>query len=187
MFYRERTADFVIVKEKTVETTHIFKGRIIDVSVDTVVLPDGKKASRELVRHPGGVCVVAYDGENIYLVKQYRKPYDEVVTELPAGKLEYGEDPLECGKRELLEEAGMTAENFESLGKFYSSPGFCSETIYAYLATGLKKIGQHLDEDEYLDVIKVKFDDAVKMVMDGEICDGKSVSAILKSAFVLRK
>lgn len=80
----------------------------------------------------------------------------------------------------------MTAENFGSLGKFYSSPGFCSETIYAYLATGLKKVGQHLDEDEYLDVIKVKFDDAVKMVMNGEICDGKSVSTILKSAFVLR-
>lgn len=177
----------MIAEEKTVETTHIFKGRIIDVSVDTVLLPGGKKASRELVRHPGGVCVVAYDGENIYLVKQYRKPYDEVVTELPAGKLEYGENPLECGKRELLEEVGMTAENFESLGKFYSSPGFCSETIYAYLATNLKKVGQQLDEDEYLDVIKVKLDTAAEMVMNGEICDGKSVSAILKAARILKK
>lgn len=177
----------MIAEEKTVETTHIFKGRIIDVSVDTVLLPGGKKASRELVRHPGGVCIVAYDGENIYLVKQYRKPYDEVVTELPAGKLEYGENPLECGKRELLEEVGMTAENFESLGKFYSSPGFCSETIYAYLATNLKKVGQQLDEDEYLDVIKVKLDTAAEMVMNGEICDGKSVSAILKAARILKK
>lgn len=177
----------MIAEEKTLEKTHIFKGRIIDVSVDTVLLPDGKKATRELVGHPGGVCIVAYDGENIYLVKQYRKPYDEVVTELPAGKLEYGENPFECGKRELLEEVGMTAENFVSLGKFYSSPGFCSETIYAYLATDLKKVGQKLDEDEYLDVLKVKLDDAVKMVMDGEICDGKSVSAILKAARILKK
>lgn len=177
----------MIFEEKTTSTKHIFKGRIIDVSVDTVLLPDGKEATRELVKHPGGVCIVAYDDGFIYLVKQYRKPYDSVVTELPAGKLEYGEDPFECGKRELLEEVGMTAANFISLGKFYSSPGFCSETIYAYLATDLKKVGQKLDEDEYLDVMKVKFSDAVDMVMKGEICDGKSVSAILKADRILNK
>ena len=177
----------MIFEEKTVSTEHIFKGRIIDVSVDTVRLCGGKTATRELVRHPGGVCIVAYDGGFIYLVKQFRKPYESVITELPAGKLEYGEDPLECGKRELLEEVGMTAKSFSLLGKFYSSPGFCSETIYAYLAKGLESVGQKLDEDEYLDVYKVKFCDAVKMVENGEICDGKSVSAILLAEKALKK
>lgn len=169
----------MIYEEKTVSTKEIFKGKIIDVSVDTVLLSNGREATRELVKHPGGVCIVAYDGECIYLVKQYRKPYDEVVTELPAGKLEYGEDPFKAAKRELAEEVGAVSEGFDYMGKFYSSPGFCGETIYAYLATGITVREQKLDEDEYLDVVKVKLEDAVNMVMNGEICDGKSVSAIL--------
>ncbi|MBE7037505.1 MAG: NUDIX hydrolase [Ruminococcaceae bacterium] len=177
----------MIFEEKTVSTNHIFKGRVIDVSVDTVLLPDGKEATRELVRHPGGVCVVAYQDGFIYLVKQYRKPYDEVTIELPAGKLEYGEDHFEAGKRELLEETGVVSKEFIYLGKAYVSPGFCSETIHIYLALGLEKKEQNLDEDEFLDVLKVSFDDAVKMVMQGEIHDAKTIIGILKSEKILRE
>lgn len=177
----------MIFEEKTVSTNHIFKGRVIDVSVDTICLPDGKEATRELVRHPGGVCVVAYQDGFIYLVKQYRKPYEEVTIELPAGKLEYGEDHFEAGKRELLEEVGVVAKEFTYLGKAYVSPGFCSETIHVYLASGLENKSQNLDEDEYLDVLKVSFSDAVKMVMDQKIFDAKTIIGILKAEKILKE
>lgn len=173
--------------EKTVSTQQIFKGKIFDVSVDTVCLPDGKVATRELVKHPGGVCVVAYEDEQIYLVKQYRKPYDELTIELPAGKLEYGEDHFDAGKRELLEEVGVTAKEFIYLGKAYSSPGFCSETIHVYLALDLEKKSQNLDDEEFLDVLKIPFSKAVEMVMNGEIYDGKTIIGILKSEKILNE
>ena len=177
----------MIVKEKTIETTHIFKGRIIDVSVDTVVLPDGKKASRELVRHPGGVCVVAYDGDNIYLVKQYRKPYDEVVTELPAGKLEYGEDPRDCAVRELSEETGFSADEMIYLGACCTSPGFSTEVLHIYLALGLHAGESHPDEDEFLDVEKHGLTELSEKVMSGEIDDGKTIVAVLKAEKYLKQ
>lgn len=168
--------------EKTVATREIFSGRIIHVKEDTVLLPNGKTAGRELVLHNGGVGVIAVDGEgNVMMVEQYRKPYDEVVTEIPAGKLEVGEDPFEAGKRELSEETGFSAGKFTFLGKCYPSPGYCSEIISLYLAEELTFVGQNLDADEFVRVKKIPLDTLVEMVMNNEISDAKTEIAILKA------
>ncbi len=171
--------------EKTISTKRIFEGRIINLKVDTVTLPNGNTSTRELVEHPGGVGVIAVDDEkNVLMVSQYRKPFEETVLEIPAGKLNYGEDALECGKRELEEETGYTAENYEYFGVYYPTPGYCLEKIYIYLATGLKKTHQHLDEDEFLDVHIMKLDDLFDMVMENKINDAKTAIAVLKAKAV---
>ena len=173
-------------EEKTLLRNKVFSGRIIDVYDDKVTLPDGKTAGREYVNHNGGVCVVALnDHDEVYIVKQYRYPYREEVIEIPAGKLEKGEDPLSAGKRELSEEAGVSAENFEFLGEFYPSPGYTNERIYMYLATGLSETHQNLDEDEFLTAEKIKLTELCEKIMTGEIKDGKTVAAVLKT--VLRR
>lgn len=169
-------------EEKTVDSTTYFDGHVIKLKVDTVVLPDGTRATRELVNHPGGVGVIAVDNdENVYMVSQYRKPYEEMVFEIPAGKLNYGEDPFECGKRELKEEVGVTADNFECLGVYYPTPGFCDEKITLYLATNLQFGSTNPDDDEFLQVEKNKLDDLYDMVMNNEIHDAKTAIAILKT------
>ena len=169
--------------EKTLNTNMIFEGRIITVHVDDIELPDGSKAFREVVEHSGGVCVVPLtdDGE-IMMVRQYRYPFKKQLLEVPAGKLEKGEDPLKAGKRELEEECGVIAEKVVSLGTIYPTVAYCSEIIYMYAAVCLTKTQQHLDEGEFLGIEKVKFEDAVDMIMKGEICDAKTVAAILKTA-----
>lgn len=168
--------------EKTIATREIFSGRIIHIKEDTVLLPNGKTAGRELVIHNGGVGVIAVDEDkNVFMVEQYRKPYDEVVLEIPAGKLEKDEDPFCAGKRELAEETGYTAENFTFLGKSYPSPGYCSEIIHLYLAQNLSYVGQHLDADEFVEVKKIPLDTLVQMVMNNEIVDAKTEIAILKA------
>lgn len=169
--------------EKTLKTNMIFEGKIITVHVDDIELPDGSKAFREVVEHSGGVCVVPLTDEGeIMMVRQYRYPFKKQLLEIPAGKLEKGEDPLEAGKRELEEECGVIAEKVISLGTVYPTVAYCSEVIYMYAAAGLTKTQQHLDEGEFLGVEKVKFEDAVDMIMKGEICDAKTVAAILKTA-----
>ena len=125
------------LNETTVAQNTVFSGRIITVRDDEVVLENGKRTRREVVYHHGGVCVVPFDGENTYLVRQFRYPYKEVVRESPAGKLEPSEDPLECGKRELEEELGAVAGRYTDLGRFYPSPGYTSEVIHLYLAEEL--------------------------------------------------
>ncbi len=171
----------MIYEEKTVSSKKVFEGRIIKVKVDTVAMPDGTEATRELVEHPGGVGIVAVtDKDEIILVRQYRKPLDKVIYEIPAGKLDCGEPHRECGIRELGEETGMTAGSFEYLGFIYPSPGFTDEVTHVYLATDLQEGEVHPDEDEYLDVERVPIEKAYKMVMDGEINDAKSVFGILK-------
>jgi len=172
--------------EKTTSTERIFEGRIINLKVDTVTLPNGNTATRELVEHPGGVGVIAVDeNRNVLMVTQYRKPFDELVLEIPAGKLNYGEDPFECGKRELEEETGYTANKYEYLGEYYPTPGYCLEKISIYLATELVKTHQHLDEDEFLDVHTMKLDELFEMVMDNKIKDAKTAIAILKAKAIL--
>jgi len=174
--------------EKTIKSEPIFEGKIIKVKVDTVELPDGNLATREIVEHPGGVAVIAVDNNNeVFMVRQYRKPFDKVCFEVPAGKLDAGEEPLSCGIRELEEETGMKARNFEYLGAFMLSPGFCREYIYIYLATDLYEGTVHLDEGEFLDVEKHKLSDLVDMVMANEIEDAKTVMAILKANELLRR
>ena len=168
--------------EKTVSSREIYNGRIIHVKEDTVRLPDGKLAGRELVMHHGGVGVIAVDEDkNVLTVTQYRKPYDEMVLEVPAGKLEPGEDPKRAGIRELQEETGYQAKNVEYIGKYYPTPGYCSEIISLYLATDLTFVGQNLDEGEFVEVKKIPLAALVEMVMNNEIFDAKTAIAILKA------
>ncbi len=171
------------LQEKTISEEVIFEGRIIKVQKDMAELENGAAVSRELVIHSGGVCVVPIDEEgNVYLVKQFRYPFKEVLTEVPAGKLEVGEDHREAGLRELKEEIGAKCESFEYLGVMYPSVAYLTEKIHMYLATGLEFSEQDLDEDEFLDVFKMKLEDAVNMVLNGEIKDGKTQTALLLAA-----
>lgn len=173
--------------EKTLSEKEVFNGRIIRVCHDEVLLENGQKALREVVYHNGGVCVLPLcENGDVLFVKQFRYPYKEEVLELPAGKLEKGEEPLESGKRELLEEVGARAESFTSLGKLYPSPGYCGEIISMFLAEELSFENQNLDEDEFLDVVKIPLDKAVEMVMENKIPDSKTQTAILK-AYLLKK
>ncbi len=174
--------------EKNLSQKIIFRGNIITLNFDEVELPNGKIATREVVKHPGGVCVAALNSNNeLLFVRQYRYPYNEVLLELPAGKLSPGEDPLECGKRELEEETGAKAGKYVSLGCLYPSPGFCNEIIYLYLATNLTSGDMSPDEDEFLEVESIPLEEAVEMVLSNEIKDAKSQVAILKVYEKLRR
>ena len=170
----------MLYKEKTMKTERIFEGKVLNLRVDTVELPNKKYSKRELIEHSGGVTVVALtDQKEIVLVKQYRKAIEDFLLELPAGKLEYKEDPLECGKRELKEETGYTSDNFELLGETYSSPGYSTEKIYIYLAQDLKEGESELDEGEYLEVEKIDIKQVMKMIENNELKDSKTINGIL--------
>lgn len=166
--------------EKTIDSKEIYKGKIFTVTTDTVELPDGTSASRDIILHNGGVGVIAIttDGK-IPMVRQYRKGIESVSLEIPAGKLEKGEDPAECGKRELKEETGYSAKTLNLLLKFAPTPAYCSEIIYIYIANGLSHTGQHLDEDEFLNVEYYTLKELHQMVTAGEITDAKTIIAIM--------
>lgn len=167
--------------EKTVKKNYIYNGRIINVRRDDAELPNGNPCIREVVEHPGGVCVAALtENDELLFVRQFRYPYMEVIAELPAGKLEKGEDPFESGKRELEEETGYTAQEYRDLGKFYPTPGYCGEIIHLYAAKNLTETHQSLDEDEFLNVEKIPLNEAVEMILRNEIRDGKTQAAVLK-------
>lgn len=173
------------LEEKTLSQEYKFKGRIINLRVDEALLPNGRTAGREVVEHPGGVCIAALtDQDELLFVRQFRYPYGEVLLELPAGKLDRGEDPLEAGKRELREETGAAAERYLSLGKLYPSPGYCGEVIHLYLAAGLRYGEMDPDEDEFLEVEKIPLEEAVRRVLDNEIPDAKTQTAVLKVAML---
>lgn len=173
-------------EEKTKAVKNIFDGKIIKVRVETVELPDGRTASREIVSHGGGVGVIAVDENNeALMVNQYRIAAREMLLEIPAGKLEKGEDPSECGKRELAEETGYEAEELTYLGAYYATPGYCEEKLYLYLARGLRFVGQRLDDGEFLNVQKYKLDDLCNMVAENKIKDAKTAVAILKAKMIL--
>ena len=174
--------------EKTVEKNYIYEGKIINVRRDKAELPDGKPCTREVVEHNGGVCVAPLTDDNeLIFVRQFRYPYMEIVLELPAGKLEKGEDPFEAGKRELEEETGTVGGKYYDLGKFYPTPGYCGEIIHLYAASQLQSTKMHLDEDEYLEVEKIPLDKAVDMVLAGEIPDGKTQTLIMRVAEMVRR
>ena len=170
------------LEEKQLSKEYVYKGKIINVRKDKALLPNGKTSTREVIEHPGGVCVAALTDDNeVLFVGQFRYPYMEVITEIPAGKRDKnGEDPLECGIRELKEETGASAEKFIPLGKLYPSPGYCGEIIWMYAATGLTYGEQQPDDDEFLTVEKIPLDTAVKMILSGEITDAKTQTAVLK-------
>lgn len=167
--------------EKTLKKEYIFNGKIINLRVDEALLPNGAVAKREVVEHPGGVCIAPLTADNeLIFVKQFRYPYSEVLLELPAGKLEYSEDPLPAGKRELEEETGATAKKYSDIGKLYPTPGYCGEIIHMYLAEELEFGSQNLDEDEFLDVVKIPLEQAFQMVVSGEIRDSKTQVGVMK-------
>lgn len=175
--------------EKTVSQQEIYKGRIIHVHVDDVELENGTRARREVVDHPGGVSVaVLTDKNELIFVRQFRYPYKEVLLELPAGKLESGEDPFEAVKREQLEETGTTGENYISLGNVYPTGGYCGEIIRMWACRMTKETGTlSLDEDEFLETQKIPLEKAVEMVCNNEIPDAKTQIGILKTAKLVEK
>lgn len=172
--------------EKTIKSDVIYEGVIFTITHDTVELENGNNAIRDVLLHNGGVCVIPVTDENeIFLVKQFRYPFHTTTIEVPAGKLEKGENHAECGRRELLEETGCTCDEYIYLGEMLPTPAYNSEITYMYMARGLHFDKQSLDPDEFLDVEKIPLADAVKLVMDGKIRDGKTQIAILKAARIL--
>jgi ADP-ribose pyrophosphatase len=165
--------------ERTIASERIFDGRIIQLKVDDVLLPNGKTAKREIVHHPGAVAVLPLtDDGKMIAVRQFRKPLELTIVEIPAGKLEKGEDPLACAKRELEEETGYRAERFEHLSSFYTSPGFADELLHLYVATGLQAGETRPDEDEFVEVLALTLDEAHELHRAGKIRDAKTVLAL---------
>ena len=172
--------------EQTLSSRTVFEGKIITVKVDKALLPNGAEASREVVEHPGGVCILALQEDGtVPLVRQFRYPLGDVMLELPAGKLERGEEPRPAAIRELGEEVGLEPGRLTELGFLYVSPGFCTERLYMYLARDVKQVPVHPDEDEFLDIVHLPFGELVDMVMSGQITDGKTVAAVLKTKVLL--
>lgn len=175
-------------KEIIKQTQKIYDGRIIKVVNHLVECPNGNEAYREVVCHPGGVAVVPVDNEGfVYMVRQYRIPYDRMMLEVPAGKLDSGENPDVAAKRELREETGLIADKMVFMGHFYPSVGFCDEDLRMYLATGFTQGETDPDADEFVYVEKIHIDDIVNMIMNNEISDGKTIAAILKAYNILKQ
>ncbi len=167
-------------QEKTLKTERIYEGKVINLRVDTVELPDKKYSKREIVEHPGAVGIIGINDEGkIILVKQYRKAVDSILLEIPAGKLEPKEDPTECAKREFKEETGYSASTFTFLSACYTSPGFSNEKIYLYKADHLFKGTAEPDEDEYIEIVEIPFETAIGKIYSGEIQDSKTIMGIL--------
>jgi len=167
-------------EEKTMKSDKLYEGKILNLRIDTVELPDKKYSKREIVEHPGGVAIIPITKDNsIVLVKQYRKAVERFLLEIPAGKLEVNEEPRETAIRELEEETGFKANKLEYVLEFYTSPGFSNEKIYLFLATDLIEGEQSLDSGEFIKSEEFNIDDLVKMVERGEILDSKTIIGIL--------
>lgn len=167
--------------ENTEKVQGIFSGNIIQIHLDDITLCDGTKGSRECVDHPGGVGIIGInDDDEVLMVRQFRYPYKEIVYEIPAGKLDKDEKPIDAGKREFMEECGCFADEFVPLGEIYPTPGYTNEIIRLFWAKGLHFDSQNLDEGEFLEVCKIKFDRLIDMIISGEIKDAKTIAAALK-------
>ena len=177
------------LNETTLSTVRHFEGRILNLRVDTVRLPNENTATREVIEHNGGVCIAALtDKRELLFVRQYRHPYGKVLLELPAGKLDSKEENrLSAAIRELREETGAVAQDVQFLGELYPAPGYCDEILTLYLATGLSFGDTDPDEDEFLQIERIELDKAVNMVLNGEIPDGKTQALVLKVAALLQK
>ena len=177
------------LREIQTETEDIFDGVILNVKRDRVRLPNGHESVREVIRHVGAVCVVPVTEDGRVVVeRQYRYPIDQVITEIPAGKLDSKEeDRLHAAKRELAEETGITADHWTDMGLYYPAPAYSDEKITMYLAQGLHLGKQHLDEDEFLNVEFVPLEELAEEILSGAITDGKTQVAILKAAMLLKK
>ena len=179
--------DFQELKEIPVSTEPIYNGRILDVQRWQVTCPNGNPAAREIVVHKGAAAVVpVYEDGTTLLVRQHRVAVDRVTLEIPAGKLDSAnEDPLDCAVRELEEETGLKAERMTLLTSLLTTPGFCTEKIGIYLAQGLSQGDTHPDEDEFLGLVRISLDDAIAMVMRGEIRDSKTICGLMMAREVI--
>ncbi len=165
-------------EEKTVKKNYIYEGKILNLRCDDALLPDGKPCKREIIEHSGGACVLYVENNAVLFVRQYRYAYGESIYEIPAGKLEKGEDPALAAARELEEEAGIRAEKLIHLYTVYPTPGYTNEKIYIYEATGGVKTQSRLDEGEFLDVEYIPLDKVKEMLKGGEIRDAKTIIAL---------
>jgi ADP-ribose pyrophosphatase len=179
----ERTGEIIMTKleEKTIRSEEIFSGKIISLHLQDVELPNGKQGKREIIKHPGAVAILAVTADNkVLMVEQYRKALERTIVEIPAGKLEKGEEPALCARRELEEETGYECESLELLTSFYTSPGFADEIVHVYLATGLtkKENAAALDEDEFVNLEELTLDEAEQYVKEQKIYDAKTIFAV---------
>lgn len=169
------------LEEKTLKSEEIFSGKIISLHLQEVELPNGKTSKREIIKHPGAVAILAVTPENkIIMVEQYRKALERTIVEIPAGKLEKGEEPDACARRELEEETGYVCESLELLTSFFTSPGFADEIVHVYLAKGLtkKEDSAALDEDEFVNLEELTLEEALQYVKEQKIYDAKTIYAV---------
>ena len=164
--------------EKEVQKNYIYRGKIITLRCDDALLPNGQPCKREIIEHSGGACVLYVEDNKILLVRQYRYAYGESLYEIPAGKLEKGEDPILAAARELEEEAGVRAKELQLLYVSYPTPGYTNEKIYIYRAYGGEKVSAHLDEDEFLEAEYIPVETVKEMLKNGEIRDAKTIIAL---------
>ena len=167
--------------EKTLSTKRVYDGKVVFVDYDDIETADGHKSFREVIRHPGGVVIVAEKDDKILLVKQFRYPLKSVSIELPAGKLEYGENPDDAAKRELEEETGYVAKTWKSLGYIFTTPGICDEKLYLYHAKDLTFTKPNPDEGEILQPLEYNIEEVFTMIKNGEINDSKTLCALLRA------
>ena len=175
------------LKDESIDTNIVYKGDLLEVHRDKVLLPNGKNSYREWINHPGAVCCIPIlPNGDIIMIRQYRYSISEEVIELPAGKIEKGESPEDCAYRELEEEIGYKTNNLQLLTKIYPAIGFANEEMWIFIAKGLYKTMPKLDSDQFLEVISFSLQDAKKMVWDRKIIDSKSIIGILWADKILR-
>ena len=165
----------------------IYKGRVIDLNLEEAHLPNGKTVQLEMVRHPGASAVVPMrDDGRVVMIRQYRHAAGGMIYEIPAGRLNPGEDPLDCAKRELSEEAGQLAAQWERLGSIFTTPGFTDEKIHLFLARKLTAVAQALEHDEVIEVVEVPLQEVITMIRQGEVIDGKTICGLMLAHFHIK-
>lgn len=178
----------MVFEEKTMKSERIYEGKILNLRVDTVELPDKKYSKREIVEHPGAVAIIAITKDKkLVMVKQYRKAVEDFLWEIPAGKLEVNEEPKETAIRELREETGYEAKKLSYITEFYPSPGFCSEKMYLFLAEDLVEVETGSDPDEFIEKEEMDLDELMKMIDRGQIKDSKTIIGIYTAMRYLRE
>jgi len=174
-------------EEKTVSCERIFTGNILNFDIVTVKLPNGKESTREIISHPGAAVIIPIaDNGDLYLVRQFRKAVEKEMLELPAGKLDPGELPLDCAVRELKEETGLEAQKVELILSIHSTPGFSNEVLHIFAARGLKEGSACADEDEFLSIRRISMNSLIKMIFNGEITDSKTIVGIFAAERIIK-